>query len=81
MNRAVRQAVKVENVREHQRILQTLANRNGGTRASGTPGYRASVDYVKLRLKWAGYDVSVLPFDFAYFQEHSPSELSRGSKI
>ena len=30
----------------HERALQTIANANGGTRASGTPGYDASVAYV-----------------------------------
>ena len=77
VSRAVRKAVKVENVREHQQILQTIANRNGGTRASGTPGYKVSADYVRLRLKLAGYDVKLLPFDFPFFEEHSPSRLAR----
>ena len=67
VSQAVRKAVKVEGIREHQRVLQRIANGNGGTRASGTPGFKASVDYVKLRLNWAGYDVSVLPFNFAFF--------------
>ena len=77
VSRAVRSAVRVDGIREHQRVLQTIANENGGTRASGTPGFLSSVNYVRLRLKWAGYDVTVMPFDFPFFEEHSPSTLAR----
>ena len=30
----------------HERVFQRIANQNGGTRASGTPGYDASATYV-----------------------------------
>jgi hypothetical protein len=39
----------------HEQALQNIANANGGTRASGTPGYAASVDYVADTLTDAGY--------------------------
>lgn len=62
------ECVTVEGVREHQAALQAIADANGGTRASGTPGYDASVEYVVERMSAAGYDVTVDPFEFAFFQ-------------
>ena len=35
---ALRVAVTVEGVRDHQDVFQGIADDNGGTRASGTPG-------------------------------------------
>src|SRR5690606_17091232 len=40
-------------------------------RAAGTPGYLASRDYVADRLRRAGYQVTVQPFEFAYFKVRS----------
>jgi len=40
---AFRDAVTVGGIRAHQEALQDIADGNGGTRASGTPGYDASV--------------------------------------
>ena len=42
----LRKAVTVNGILQHERALQRIANQNGGTRASGTPGYDASADYV-----------------------------------
>jgi hypothetical protein len=41
----------------HLEALQEIASTNGGTRASGTPGYDRSADYVAEKLKSAGYVV------------------------
>ncbi|WP_433338105.1 M28 family peptidase [Spirillospora sp. CA-294931] len=46
----------------HLRQLQSAADANGGTRAHGRPGYRASVDYVAGKLNAAGFQVTVQPF-------------------
>ena len=43
----------------HLEALQRIADGNGGNRASGEPGYEASVDYVAGVLRDAGYDVSL----------------------
>ena len=40
------ECVRVEGVVEHLEALQAIADANGGNRASTTPGYDASVDYV-----------------------------------
>ena len=62
------QCMTLEGVREHQAALQEIADENGGTRAAGTPGYDASVDYVVDTLKAAGWTVSTDEFDFTVAQ-------------
>jgi Zn-dependent M28 family amino/carboxypeptidase len=74
---ALRNAITVENIRAHQQALQNIADANGGTRASGTPGYDASVDYVKAQLEAAGYSVTLQTFNFIFFQEVTPSVLAQ----
>ena len=64
---ALRNAVTVAGVMEHEAALQAIADANGGTRASGTPGYAASVDYVADLLTGAGYDVTVQNFTYDQF--------------
>jgi Zn-dependent M28 family amino/carboxypeptidase len=75
----LRDAVTVNGVLAHARALQRIANANGGTRASGTPGYDASAAYVKGRLQRAGYRVTEQPFIFPFFRELGPAELSQVS--
>ena len=42
-------SVTVRGIVEHQRALQRIADMNGGTRYTKTPGYTASVAYVRER--------------------------------
>jgi Zn-dependent M28 family amino/carboxypeptidase len=70
-------AVTVKGVLHHLKELQKVADRNGGNRAAGQPGYRKSVDYVVDELEGAGYDPRVQEFTFDYFEENS--ELIRVS--
>ncbi|MFI9558603.1 M28 family peptidase [Nonomuraea endophytica] len=56
--------VKGTNVKKHLDALQAIATANGGTRATGTPGYPASRDYVANKLRKAGYKVTLQPTDF-----------------
>jgi Zn-dependent M28 family amino/carboxypeptidase len=72
----LRQAVTVSGILGHERVFQRIANQNDGTRASGTSGYKASVDYVRRTLAQAGYDVRLQKFDFNFFQELAPAQLS-----
>lgn len=65
------QAVTPEGVLDHLEALQRIADGNGGDRAAGRPGYRASVDYVVAKLRAAGYDPQVQQFMFDYFEENS----------
>ncbi len=73
----LRDAVTVVGIREHQRALQSIADANNGTRASGTSGYQASADYVRDRLVAAGYQVVMQPFQFPFFAETAPAVLQR----
>jgi Zn-dependent M28 family amino/carboxypeptidase len=56
----------------HLEALQEIASANGGTRASGTPGYDRSVDYVAEKLRAAGYVVHFEDFEFPYFEDRTP---------
>ncbi len=56
--------VTVEGVRRHQRVLQAIADANGGLRTSATPGYDISAYYVAWLMDEAGYNVELQPFDF-----------------
>jgi len=60
--------VTLEGVRDHQAALQAIADANGGTRAAGTSGYDASVDYVVDTLEAAGWSVEIHLFDFTVAQ-------------
>ena len=58
-------------IRDYQCLFDqaSAADANGGTRASGTPGYDASVDYVAEQLTAFGYRVERQPFEFDFFDE------------
>jgi len=73
----LRDGVTVNGILQHERAFQQIANLNGGTRASGTPGYEASVAYVKERLKKAGYKVREQEFTFPFFRELEPATLEQ----
>jgi Zn-dependent M28 family amino/carboxypeptidase len=75
----LRDAVTVGGILSHERVFQRIANQNGGTRASGLPGYAASAAYVKQVLRQAGYKVKEQTFDFPFFQETAPATLSQVS--
>ncbi|MEV6724500.1 M28 family metallopeptidase [Streptomyces xanthochromogenes] len=54
--------IPVANVKAHLAQLQQIANANGGNRAHGRSGYKASLDYVKGKLDAAGFTTSVQQF-------------------
>jgi aminopeptidase S len=47
----------------HLQALQRIADENGGTRAAGTPGYDASVDYVAGVLRGIGFTPSTPAYE------------------
>jgi Zn-dependent M28 family amino/carboxypeptidase len=67
------ECVDADDAFEHLQALQDIADANGGIRASGTPGYDASADYVAELLEDAGYTVERQVFDFSLFTENSSS--------
>jgi Zn-dependent M28 family amino/carboxypeptidase len=75
----LREDVKVSGMRAHLQALQNIATMNGGTRASGTPGYDASAAYVMRRLERAGYEPEQHVFTFKAFEVLSPAVVQRVS--
>ena len=73
----LRAAVTVSGILEHERAFQRIANRNGGTRASGTPGYDASAQYVAGKLRAAGYRVRLQEFTFPFFRILEPAVVQK----
>ena len=70
-------AVTPAGVMRHAQALQAIADANGGTRASGTPGYEASVQYVVGQLRGAGYAPELQELEFPFFEELSPAVLEQ----
>ncbi|MFE3854673.1 M28 family metallopeptidase [Streptomyces griseorubiginosus] len=54
--------IPVANVKAHLTQLQSIATANGGNRAHGRAGYRASLDYVKAKLDAAGFTTTIQQF-------------------
>ena len=61
--------VSIARIRKHLVALQRIADRHGGTRVAGSPGYAASVRYVQQALARAGYRPRVAPFPFVEYEE------------
>jgi Iap family predicted aminopeptidase len=74
-------AVSRRGLEEHLRALQRIADRHDGTRAAGTPGYAASVQYVAVRLREAGWRVRLQPVRFPFFRVHSAGLAAGGSRL
>ncbi|MER5487296.1 M28 family metallopeptidase [Streptomyces sp. NPDC002812] len=54
--------IPLANVKAHLTQLQSIATANGGNRAHGKAGYKASIDYVKAKLDAAGFTTSLQTF-------------------
>src|SRR3954451_17449316 len=73
------QLVTVQGITEHQRALQTIADLNGGTRYTRTPGFTASAAYVKATLEKAGYDARFEMFNMPVWHESAAPMLQQVS--
>ena len=75
-------AVTRAELTDHLAALQRIADRSGGNRAAGTPGYVASADYVEARLRDAGWEVrrQSVPFDYFRLDRASMSVGGRDLK-
>jgi len=56
--------IPVANVKAHLAQLQSIATANGGNRAHGRTGYKASIDYVKGKLDAAGFTTTLQTFSY-----------------
>ncbi|MDD4868429.1 MAG: M28 family metallopeptidase [Mycobacterium sp.] len=69
---AVHRKVTTDAMMKRLAKLQDIANANNGTRAVGTPGYEASVDYVVKTLRDSGFDVQTPEFSTRVFHSEKP---------
>src|ERR1700742_4313561 len=65
----------------HLSKLQDIANANNGTRAVGTPGYEASVDYVVNTLRNSGFNVQTPEFSARVFHAEKPEVTVGGRPV
>ena len=70
-------AVTPEAVFGHQAELEAIADANGSTRHTTTPGYQASVDYVASELESYGYEPVITQFNMPEWVENSTPVLAR----
>lgn len=61
---ALREAITADGLQTHLDALQDIADANGGTRAAGTPGHEASLEYVEQTLAAAGYLTQRQQFEY-----------------
>ncbi|SER70805.1 M28 family metallopeptidase [Streptomyces qinglanensis] len=54
--------IDVAAVQQDLQDLQAVADANGGNRAHGSPGYRASLDHIRAKLDTAGFETTVQEF-------------------
>ena len=79
---AIRGQVEGSQVNTHLQALQAVADANGGTRAAGTPGYEASLEYVEEQLAaYPNYfDVRRDEFEFDKFRVIGEPTFSSNTK-
>ncbi|WP_308251317.1 M20/M25/M40 family metallo-hydrolase [Streptomonospora nanhaiensis] len=69
--------VTPDGIREHLENLSTIAEYNGGNRATNTPGYDVAADYVVDQLKRAGYKPRRIDYDYELWVENSDPVLAQ----
>ena len=69
----LRNRVTTDAMMAHLSKLQDIANANNGTRAVGTPGYAASIDYIVNTLRGSGFDVQTPEFSARVFHSDKGS--------
>jgi len=77
----LQKCVNADDVFEHLQAFQAIADANDGTRASGTPGYDESADYVAGLLEDAGFNIERQVFSFSTYTENSSSLDIAGSSV
>jgi Zn-dependent M28 family amino/carboxypeptidase len=78
---AIRNKVTTDAMMGHLAKLQDIANANNGTRAVGTPGYEASVDYVVNTLRNSGFDVQTPEFSARVSHTDAPAVTVGGKTV
>ena len=69
-----------DQVAAHLAALQRIADEHGDTRAAGTPGDRATSEYLAERLRPLGYRVTTQDFRVPFYRERRPPRLVAGGR-
>jgi Zn-dependent M28 family amino/carboxypeptidase len=77
----LRNRLSTDAMMAHLSKLQDIANANNGTRAVGTPGFEASVDYVVNTLRSSGFDVQTPEFSARVFHADKGSVTLSGKTV
>lgn len=77
----LRDAVTAEAMMGHLAKLQEIADAHDGTRAVGTPGFDASVDYVVNVLRDKGFEVQTPEFQTRVFDSEDPKLTVNGAVV
>jgi Zn-dependent M28 family amino/carboxypeptidase len=75
----LRGRVSADAMMTHLTKLQEIAKANNNTRAVGTPGYDASVDYVAGKLRDKGFEVQTFQFEARVFHS-DPGSVTVGGQ-
>lgn len=78
---ALHNKVTADAMMAHLTKLQDIANANNGTRAVGTPGYEASIDYIATTLRNSGFDVQTPEFSARVFHAEKPTVTVGGNTV
>src|SRR5687768_7536315 len=76
---ALREAVTVAGIMEHQQAFQAIADVNEDTRVAGSMGYDDSLEYVRSQLDPSYFTITEQEFEFPYFEELATPEFERVS--
>ena len=73
----------VAGILEHEEAFQAIADANDDTRAAGTSGYDASLDYVRSQLDPSYFTIAEQEFEFPYLRSsrRPSSSESRPSRV
>jgi hypothetical protein len=74
-------AITRAELERHLAALQRIADRNGGNRSAGTPGYDRSADYVAARLRDVGWRVTRQDVAFTLFRLNEASLTVGGREL
>ncbi len=77
----LRQRLTTDAMVAHLQKLQDIANANNGTRAVGSPGFEASIDYVVGVLRGKGFDVQTPEFQTRVFQPGTTTLRVGGAEV
>lgn len=69
--------VTTEAIRAHLENLDTIAEYNGGNRATSTPGYDVAALYIEDQLERAGYEPYRHEYEYELWREQSTSVLAQ----